>query len=397
MLAGLMALGLAAAADPPPAPPAPPHTVSGVVVQPQPSTEVEKSPDARVRSAGGADEALGNYVAIWPKHAYAAGKDGRVTLSCLIDTHGLAEWCRVAAETPPGQGFGRAALELKPTFKLTPATGPDGKPVAKVMQINVSFRAPDFQFDQAQLAREMWDATHNPVDQLRPIDVPYQHNRLEMHGVTMVDNPVWVTAASFDDLAAAYPAKGAGVEGYAAAHCQVVRVGPAAGQLKDCQVIKETPQGHEFGRSALGLAARFRLDPAALPHAPQGDPLWVDVPIRFPSPAEQADRTVRAPVWLTNIDIAKAAPSVFPLKALEDGLKSGRGTARCTVAADGALTDCAPDAAEPEGRGFSEAVVKLAPMMRVNLWSADGAPVQGGVVRFPLTLTLPGAAVAAGG
>jgi TonB family protein len=394
MLAQLMALVFAAAADPPPAPP-PPHTVTGVTVEPQPSTTVEKSPDAKVGSAGSPDD-VGSYVAVWPKQAWAAGKEGRVTLSCLIDVHGLAEWCRVAAETPPGLGFGKAAMELKPTIKLVPAAGPDGKPVAKVMRINVSFRAPDFQFDQAQLAREMWDATHNAGHELRPIDVPVDHNRLEMHGVTMVDNPVWVAAVSFDDLAAAYPAKGAGAEGYAAAHCQVIRTGPTAGQLKGCQVIKETPLGHDFGRAALSLAARFRLDPAALPHAPQGDPLWVDVPVRFPSPAEQADRTVRAPVWLTSVDVAKAAPSVFPLKALEDGLKTGRGTARCTVAVDGTLTDCAPDAAEPEGRGFSEAVVRLAPMMRVNLWSADGAPVQGGVVRFPLTLTLPGAADAAG-
>ena len=393
MLAELLAIFAAAAPAPVATPPAasPPHTVSGIVVEPESSTAIEKSPDAKVRSVGGEDDAQGDFVAIWPKGAYAAGKDGRVTLSCLIDVHGLAEWCKVAAEEPRGLGFGRAALELKPTFKLTPAAGPDGKPVEKVMRINVSFRSPDFQIDQAELARQMWDATHDPAHGMRPIDAPQQHNRLEMHGVTMVDNPVWVAAASFDDLAAAYPAKGAGAEGYAAAHCQVIRAGPTAGQLKGCQVIKETPQRRDFGRAAVSLAVRFRLDPAGLPSAPTGDPLWVDVPVRFLSPAEQADRTVKAPVWLTSVDLAKAAPSVFPLKALEGGLKSGQGTARCVVAADGTLADCAPDAARPEGWGFSEAVVKLAPMMRINLWSADGAPVQGGVVRVPLTLTLPGA------
>lgn len=281
---------------------------------------------------------------------------------------------------------------MKATFKLTPARGPDGKPVAKVMRINVGFHQPDFQFDQAELARQMWDITHNPGHELSPVDLPYSHNRLQFHSVTMVDNPVWVAAASFDDVARAYPAKGAGAEGYAAAHCQVVRAGALAGTLKGCQVIKETPKGRDFGRAAVDLAARFRLDAQALPNAPVGDPLWVDVPVRFAAPAEQADRTVKAPVWLTSIDIARAAPSVFPLKALEEGLKTGRGTARCAVAPDGTLADCVPDAAQPEGEGFSEAVVKLAPMMRLNLWSADGAPVLGGVVRFPLELTLPGAA-----
>ena len=396
MLAHLLAL-FAAAADPAVAKAQPPRTVTGVVVQPQPSTTVDKAPNAAVRSTGDSEEALGDYVAIWPKGAYAAGKEGRVTLSCLIDGHGLAEWCRVAAETPRGQGFGKAALELKPTFKLSPAKGPDGKPVAKVMSINVAFRQADFQFDQAKLARDMWTATHVAGDQLMPIDVNYQHNRLQMHGVTMVDNPVWVAAAGFDDLAAAYPAKGAGVEGYAAAHCQVVRSGPDAGTLKGCQVIKEDPHGHDFGRAAVALAARFRLSSEALPNAPAGDPLWVDVPVRFPAPAAAGDRTVKAPVWLTSIDAATAGPSLFPLKALEEGLKTGRGTARCTVGPDGTLTDCAPDAAQPEGMGFSEAVVKLAPMMKVNLWSADGAPVRGGTVRVPFDFKLPGAAGATGG
>src|SRR5262249_1278160 len=139
----------------------PPRTVTGVVVQPAPPDTIERRPDAVARSVGGEDEALGDYVAVWPRAAYRAGKDGPLTLACLIDVHGLAEWCRVAAEQPPGLGFGKAALELKPTFKLKPAQGPNG-PVAKVMSINVSFRQPDFQFDQADLARQMWDATHNP-------------------------------------------------------------------------------------------------------------------------------------------------------------------------------------------------------------------------------------------
>jgi protein TonB len=397
MLARLLALFAAAAPPVSPAPAAPPpHTVSGVVVEPQPSTQVEKSPDAKVRSAGETDEAIGDYVAVWPKRAWAAGHEGRVTLACLIDVHGLAESCRVAAETPPGEGFGKAALELRTTFKLAPPSGPDGKPAAKVMTINVTFRQPDFQFDQKQLADEMWDATHNPGHGMRPIDVPVQHNRLELKGVTMVDNPLWVAAASFDDLAAAYPAKAGGLEGYGVAHCQVVRTGAEAGALKGCNVIKEEPHGHDFGRAALALASKFRLSPEALPSAPTGDPLWVDVPVRFPPPAAAGDRTVRAPVWLTSIDAATAGPSLFPLKALEQGLKTGRGTARCTVGADGALTDCAPDAAQPEGMGFSEAVVKLAPMMKVNLWSADGAPVRGGTVRVPFDFKLPGAGAAGG-
>jgi hypothetical protein len=58
------------------------------------------------------------------------------------------------------------------------------------------------------------------------------------------------------------------------------------------------------------------------------------------------------------------------------------------VAADGALTQCAPEAAEPAGLGFSEAAAKLASTMKMNLWSTDGAPVEGGVVHIPIRLNL---------
>src|SRR5689334_17646519 len=125
MLAELVAF-FVAAGDPPPTPPAPAppaHTVTGVVVESGPPSTIAKNPNAAARSAGGEDDGIGDYVAIWPRGAYAAGKSGRVTLSCLIDVHGLAEWCKVTGETPPGQGFGKAALELKPTFKLPPAQG----------------------------------------------------------------------------------------------------------------------------------------------------------------------------------------------------------------------------------------------------------------------------------
>ena len=58
--------------------------------------------------------------------------------------------------------------------------------------------------------------------------------------------------------------------------------------------------------------------------------------------------------------------------------------ARCHVGADGALVDCAPDLGDPEGQGFSEAAAKLASTMKMNLWSSDGAQVEGALVYIPL-------------
>jgi len=368
-------------------PEAPSKTVSGVTVAPLPKGPVA----AKVDVAGDADTADSDFTAIWPGTAYQAGSPGKVTLVCLVDVHGLAERCRVASETPARKGFGKAALELRPTFKLTPARGPDGSPVAATISINIRFEPPKREL----LGTEGSNAGIRRGDvnsigrALTSVSGP-KGEPLQMRQVTMLDNPVWIAAATFDDLAHAYPAAGGGVEGYAAAHCRVGRSGARAGALKDCQIIKESPLDRGFGAAALGLASKFRVAATAAAQAPSSTPVWVDVPIRMPPPAELADHTVMAPVWVAGLD-PRATPQVFPPEAVASGLTSGRGVARCTVAADGSMAACAPEAGEPDGLGFSEAAAKLASGMRMNLWSADGAPVEGGVVHIPIRLNLKGA------
>jgi TonB family protein len=211
-----------------------------------------------------------------------------------------------------------------------------------------------------------------------------------MTKVSMLDFPVWVKAATFDDLAAAYPAKAGGEEGYAVAHCEVRR----SGDLRGCVVVKEAPEGHEFGRAALALADKFKVDPK-LAETHVSGMMMVDLPVRFPAPAELARRTATAPAWITGFDRAKA-PKLFPPEAAAAGLATGRGVARCTVGADGGLTGCAPEAGDPDGQGFSEAAVKLAATMRMNLWGADGAPVEGGVIHVPIRLNLKGTGATGG-
>ena len=388
VLAGLLMALAAGAAEPPP-----PKTVAPVTVQAPAPTTIEKHPDAIVNSAGGSDEAIGEYVAVWPGRAYHGGKDGRVSLNCLIDVHGLAEWCKVAAETPPGLGFGRAALELRTTFKLKPAQGPDGAPVAKVMSVNVGFKQPDFQFDAAEFEREL-RAHHSSnagrdIGDMAPVDIPYSGNRLDLHRLTMIDDPEWVAAPDFDDVAAAYPAQGGGIEGYAAMHCQVVRGGKDAGRLRYCESLKEDPHGREFAHAALSLMGKFRIRPESLAHAPQGAPLWVDVPVRLPPPKTPADRMVAAPVWLVNVDPALTW-KVFPKAAAARGLTRGVGQARCQIAVDGGLANCTPEGADPDGAGFPTAAAQVAPLMRMNLWSADGGPVEGGAVEVSLEFRAKG-------
>ena len=349
----LLILALAAAA-PPVDPTA--KTVSPVTVSP--STKPGQA-DATVEMD---DEiASGEYVAVWPGAAYRAGADGKVMLSCKVNIHGLAEWCGVKTETPAGKGFGASALQMRPTFRLKPAMGADG-PMEAMMNIAVKFKAPDSQFDSS---------TSN-----------FMSNRMPMNKVTMLSRPVWAQAPGFADLAAAYPARAGTEEGYVVAHCQVL----ATGALKNCQMVKEFPAKKGFAQAAMGVVHKFRVIPE-LATAPHSTPMWVDVPIRIPPPPQDQGHPQISPNWLTGVD-PKTTPGLFPPEAIAKGLTTGRGVANCIVAADGSMSSCAPDAGDPDGLGFSEAVAKLALLLKVNRWSADAGPVDGGQVRVAIRINL---------
>jgi TonB family protein len=376
MLLTLLTAVLASAAPAPSAPP--PTAVTPVVIEPlkkgagpPPAATVEMQTD---------ENAMGVFASIWPEGAYQARIAGAATLSCLIDAHGIAEWCQVVSETPQGKGFGRAAMMLRPTFKLAPAMGPDG-PMSAMMTIAIKFKPPDPQFNfvgspQGNIAD--CGGAGKPCPELHMVGNP-----LQRRSVTVLDHPIWAAAASFEDLASAYPAKAGGVEGYAVAHCEVER----GGLIDGCQVTKESPERLGFGAAALAVARKFRLAPELAKVKP-GTELWVDVPIRFDPPAAAGQqRTVASPTWLAGFD-PDTAPKVFPPEAAAQGLSSGRGVARCVVAVDGGLTDCTPEVGDPDGMGFSEAAAKLASTMKMNPWSADAAPVDGAVVRVAIRLNL---------
>jgi TonB family protein len=354
---------------------------SPVVVHPLPKGK-GPPPDATV-SVPMDDTAIGDFASVWPKAAYEARIHGDVMLSCEVDRHGLAERCEVASETPPGKGFGEAALQLRPTFKLTPAHDASG-PIDSWMRIAIEFKPPEPELITLSSPESLGASVANCGGVGKPCpDFFVRGNTLNRRSITMVDNPVWAAAPTFDDLAHAYPARGGGAEGYAVAHCELLRTGA----LTSCQATKETPENRGFGKAATTLAARaFMVDPATAAARPRDD-LWVDVAIRFPAPGAPLDRSVADPRWVAGFDPDEAL-AVYPPEAAAKGIASGRGVARCLVAPGGTLTACAPQAGDPDGLGFSEAAVKLAATMRINPWTADAAPVDGAMVDVAVRLNL---------
>lgn len=295
--------------------------------------------------------------AAWPRLARQRGIDGKALMECAVNTHGVLETCHVVEESPPGMGFGAAALLLAQTFLMKPAMGPQG-PVASSVTIPIRFS---------------------------PGLPPRKAAGDSLEDVTMIDLPIWAAAASFADLEQDYPRDAGEAVGYVALRCEL----RDTGAVKDCDVLTEEPKGKGFGKAANALAKRFRatVDPSLFK---DGAPVRVNLPVRFPYPqsAEFKQRHVGQPVWTVGLD-PKHMATLFPAQAVAKGLTTGRGVAECTAGADGTLQNCHPVAGDPDELGFSQSAVKVASVMRMNLWTQEGGPIDGATIRLPVVFKLP--------
>ncbi len=341
MIGGLLAAA-AMAATPLAAVPAPPPVIK--------HADWVKKPD------------VDDLMAVWPVEALRQGVGCKVLLQCQVNVHGLPQQCRVNSESRPGLGYGAAALLLTPNFLFRPAVGPDG-PVAEEVNIPINFNP-----DGLALPRPGEPSLERPM--------------------TMPLDPTWVSAPSFADVAKAYPARAAGASGRVSLRCDVTR----KGGLNDCDMLLEDPPGKGFGAAARSLVPLFRL---AVDGKIEGD-RRVNLPFRFTDPGSPEFKAhhIALPTWVVLPDPNQMA-RLYPEVAANRHITTGRGVAECTLDRAGAMTACQPAPGVDDSLGFATSAAQVAPVMRANLWTQEGGPIDGAVVEVPIRFNLaaePGSA-----
>jgi TonB family protein len=81
----------------------------------------------------------------------------------------------------------------------------------------------------------------------------------------------------------------------------------------------------------------------------------------------------------------------YPPKALALRM-DGKAIMRCRVGRTGALSACAIVRESPQGAGFGNATLQMAPLFQMKPMSVDGRPVAGGIVRIPVKFMVPSSA-----
>jgi TonB family protein len=302
---------------------------------------------------------------VWPREALHKGMGGHAVIKCLVALQGTVHDCSVVSESPPGAGFGAAAVALTPQFLMVPGMR-DGKPVPDA-PMTISIRFADM---GAPIGSHLPGLGTN-----------------EPTGTHMVFNLAWVSAPSFADMALAYPAAGREqrVGGHVVLSCRLT----GDGQLHSCDVVSEQPTGAGFRGAAKKLVGRFSA-PRTFPDGRPLKDVMVHVPITFaPEMLDAVEPQIHKPKW-THLPDVNALTAAYPKTARAANVTTGKVVLSCSVQADGRLGNCAVDSQDPGGMGFDQAALALAPEFQVGLWTEDGLPTVGGHLRLPVRYVMPG-------
>jgi TonB family protein len=287
-------------------------------------------------------------LAVFPTEAFKHGVSGKAIINCVVTTQGVLTDCFTLEDTPPGAGFGGAAVALTPQFLMKPATK-NGTPVVSVITMPINFITQGGGGDTFGSKKVVTGAL------------------------------AWTEAPTYAEVAAAYPTKARAEKkgGRATLACAMTE----AGRLTNCDVATSEPRGYGFDGAAKALAKRF-----AFPIRNDGDrkathSLEVHLPLVFdPAMLDAATPVVGKPTWA-------ALPTGEQLTAAFKGVKV-QGTARavmdCVVGAGGAIADCRVDSETPAGAGVGAAAMALVPSFKLTTWTAEGLPVIGGRIKIPI-------------
>jgi len=172
----------------------------------------------------------GDFSTAYPAYALRRNIGGEAVITCGVNVHGLLEACQVVSESPPDDGFGRAALSLAPRFSMTPASGPDG-PVPAIVTIPINFKLLRSEATRSFTHAE-WIRAPRSADMVWPGIAWYGH-----------------------------------ISGRAVLDCVIA----SNGKLKPCAVVEDTPKGRGFASAAISFLEPAKMRPPMVDGAPVPD------------------------------------------------------------------------------------------------------------------------------
>ena len=188
----------------------------------------------------------------YPEPARLVGKEGAATLMCRRGPYARLVNCVVSSESPPGFGFGDAALRLADATRDNPRA--HYGPQAAQILLPVTFR---FSPREPYITPDIFSNTWGQP--------------------SIITAPILLERPSGRDVSAVYPRQAIKdrISGYTLLNCKI-----GLDQHVVCVVGSEDPPGYGFGEAALKLSGKFRFTPATVDGAPVAG-LRVNIPIRF--------------------------------------------------------------------------------------------------------------------
>ncbi|HEY3951314.1 M56 family metallopeptidase [Phenylobacterium sp.] len=246
---------LPGAAAPAPAPPArvsqasPARKLLAAFAPPAAETGFVTAPDWAAKPKGE------DVARVYPK-ANQDRMGGSAAIDCRFAGDGRLTACKVASETPPGDGFGAAALALAPLFQAKPLSKSGEAVAGRAIRIPIRF------LPAAPAAQ-----------------------------VGLVTRPDWIDKPTGADIARFYPAEAlkGNWEGFVTLSCDVGKDGRLAGCSAKDELApgfgRPADLGEQFRNASLQLASLFRMRPQTVNGVPTADGR-INIPIRFALPSD---------------------------------------------------------------------------------------------------------------